>query len=217
MNEINLDISKELQMLNDALQENETLFNEVYTHYNSVKKGGSGTLSFVEKQTANLVGLKANKLNIIQQIVNSKKIDAETKLKILTANKGEDGEERIIKQVADSMYDLILKNKKERTFEEILGSQKNIEVEQKEEDVDALLEARLNEENTQQEKKTEETAVEEFFYVVDMEKNIYCVDKDYNLIEDASIPDVTITIKEEDGEVIAKDEHGNIYDVVEFD
>jgi hypothetical protein len=219
MSDIKLDITKELSMLTEALKENDELYTEVKEHYDKVKKGGPGTLQFVEKQTANLISLKSNKISIIQQIVNTKKVDAETRIKILNANKGEDGNDKIIRQMADSMYDLILKNKKDKSFDEIMvGTQKKVEsTSVNEEDIDALLEARLKEEQSETIEEVQEVVQPEFIYVVDMDKNIYCIDSDYNIVEDASIPDVTITIKEMDGEVIATDEHGNMYDVVEFE
>ena len=82
-----------------------------------------------------------------------------------------------------------------------------------------MLEARLKEEQNENNSETEDTQIEEVNehqYVVDIDKNIYCLDSNYNIIEDAEIPDLQIEIIEENGEYIAKDENGNIYDVVEF-
>jgi hypothetical protein len=220
--DIKLDISSEMKLLNEALKESEELFTEVKTHYDNVKKGGSGTLQFVEKQTANLISLKQNKLGIIQQMITAKKTDAELKLKIANANKDDKGNDALLGQLTNQMYDLIIKNKGDKSFDELIGAQKKLEnAQQTEEDVDAILEARLEEEEKKKDEKqkVEEKSSEEpeFIYVVDLDKNIYCLDSDYNIIEDASIPDVTITITEIDGEYIAKDEHGNDYQVVEFE
>jgi hypothetical protein len=218
--EIKLDITKELEMLYKELQENDKLFQEVKQHYDQVTKSrGSGTLGFIQNQTANLISLKSGRLNIIQQIINAKKIDAETKLKIANANKDNTGGDEIIRKMADSMYDLIIRNKRDKSFDEILldGTQKNsISIE--EEDIDALLEARLKEE--QEEEKLENNKDEEkpkYTYVVDLEKNIYCIDENYNIIEDATIPDLEITIEIDGEEYVAIDQYGNRYDVVEFE
>jgi hypothetical protein len=220
---IKLDISAEMKLLNEALKESEDLFAEVKTHYDKVKSGGSGTLQFVEKQTANLISLKQNKLGIIQQMVNAKKTDAELKLKIANANKDDKGNDALLGQLTNQMYDLIIRNKGDKSFDELVGAQKKLEESnQTEEDIDAILEARLQEEEKKKEEvqvKEEETNSDEteYMYVVDLDKNIYCLDSDYNIVEDASIPDVTITITEKDGEYTAKDEHGNVYQVVEFE
>jgi Peptidase M10 serralysin C terminal len=217
---IKLDISMELALLNGALKENEDLYTEVKTHYDRVKQGGSGTLQFVEKQTANLISLKSNKLSIIQQMITAKKVDAETKLKIITANKGGDGNDKLIGDMANAMYDLILTKKKDKSFDDIMGAQKKIDVEVNSDDdvdVDALLEARLEELEPKEEEKKEETIVPQYTYVVDMDKNIYCVDAEYNFVEDAVIPELDITITEIDGEYVAVDQNGNRYDLVEFD
>lgn len=220
---IKVDISTEMKLLQEALQENEELFTEIKTHYDNVKKGGPGTLQFIEKQTSNLISLKQNKLGIIQQMVNVKKTDAELKLKIANANKDDKGNDALLGQMANQMYDLIIRNKGDKSFDELVGTQKKLEeAQQNEEDVDAILEARLAEEEKKKEEVKQPTSngneeESEYMYVVDLDKNIYCLDKDYNLVEDASIPDVTITITEQDGEYTAKDEHGNIYQVVEFE
>jgi hypothetical protein len=218
--DINLDISGELSLLHEALKENEDLYDEVKTHYDKVKQGGSGTLQFVEKQTANLISLKSNKISIIQQMVNVKKVDAETKLKIANANKGEEGTDKLVGQMADAMYDLILSKKKDKSFEDIIGTQKKLDQEvpkEDEPDVDALLEARLSELEPKVEEPKVEEVVPSHTFVVDMDKNIYCVDSDFNFIEDVEIPELNITIEEIDGEYVAVDEDGNKYDVVEFE
>jgi len=217
--DIKLDINTELSMLKEALKENEDLYDEVKEHYDKVRKGGSGTLQFVEKQTSNLISLKSNKVSIIQNIINTKKAKAELELKVINANKGQDGSDENILKLANSMYDLILHNKGDKSFDDIMGTQKNEELISDEEDVDALLEARLAEEEAKS-PEPEEAKKEDkpkIIYVVDMNKNIYAVDEDYNIMEDAPIPDMNISIIEDGDEYIAKDDLGNTYDVVEFE
>ena len=86
---IKLDISKELEMLNKELVEHEELYSEIKDHYDNVKASrGSGTLGFIQKQTESLVSIKSGKLSIIQQIINTKKVDVEIQLKVASANKG---------------------------------------------------------------------------------------------------------------------------------
>ncbi|WCS68268.1 hypothetical protein Goe21_01580 [Bacillus phage vB_BsuM-Goe21] len=219
---INIDISKELSILQNELEKIDELYDETKEHYDKVKNSGSnGTLTFIEKQTSNLISLKTGKISIIQQIVNAKKTEADIALKNQRNQEGGDNSD--IREIVAGVHDYILNNKKDKKFSEIInkkeseisgGSQKNDE-----EDIDALLEARLKEEQNENNSEKEDTQIEEVNehqYVVDIDKNIYCLDSSYNIIEDAEIPDLQIEIIEENGEYIARDENGKIYDVVEF-
>ncbi|AMS01226.1 hypothetical protein AR9_g142 [Bacillus phage AR9] len=219
---INIDISKELSILQNELEKIDELYDETKEHYDKVKNSGSnGTLTFIEKQTSNLISLKTGKISIIQQIVNAKKTEADIALKNQRNQEGGDNSD--IREIVAGVHDYILNNKKDKKFSEIINKQESEDIsgsQKNDEEVDALLEARLKEEQNESNSEKEETVIEEkindYQYVVDMEKNIYCLDGDYNIIEDAEIPDLQIEITEENGEYIAKDENGKIYDVVEF-
>lgn len=221
--EIKFEIDREIELLNEALKDRDEFYTEVKDHYDKVKKGGAGTLMFVEKQTNNLISLQSNKVSIIQQLINAKKTKAEIELKEANLNKGQQGTDENVRQIAEAMYTVILENKKDANITEMIsGTKKKEELEQNVEDIDAQLEQRLAvEEAKEQEEKEEEVVAskpqEEYQLVVDINGNIYCLDNDYNIIEDAIIPDdLEITIREEEGEYHATDQHGNDYDVVEF-
>jgi hypothetical protein len=229
MSDASFDIVDEVALLQQALKENEDLFSEVKTHYDKVKGAGTGApLGFIEKQTANLVSLRSGKVSIIQQMINAKKTKAEMQIKIANANNGEDGASALIKEVSEQMYDLILAGKKDKSFNEILGgSQKVLDASPEDApDVDAILEARIAEDDAKKaaenkeddQPQSEATDDEGYYYVVDVQGNIYCLDADDNLIEDAPVPEVSITVQKIDtGEYVAFDEEGNSYDVVEFE
>jgi hypothetical protein len=230
MSDIKFDVRDEIKLLEEALQENEELYSEIKGHYDKVKNSGTGVLQFVEKQTSNLISLKSNKVSIIQQMIAAKKNDAELKIKIKNANKEEKGGNAIVSELSNAMYDLILKNKGEKSFDELVaGSQKNeTVVENPEDDIDALLSARIAEDDAKKAKeleaeqgKTDENSGN--FFVVDVQGNMYCLDPDYNLIEDAVLPEVNITVVENeeatgnDERYIAYDEDGKYYQVIEFE
>ena len=221
MSDISLDIKDEIKLLNEALQDNENLFTEIKGHYDKVKQGGPGTLQFVEKQTSNLISLKANRVSIIQQMITAKKTEAEMKLKIANAGKDDSGNSALIGEISASMYDLILKGKGDKSFDELVGTQKNDENAMSEEDVDAILEARMAEEESKTKIEVQEEVIEEtkneYQYVVDIHGNVYCLDDEYNIIEDAPELDATITINVVDNEYVATDENGVKYEVVEFE
>jgi hypothetical protein len=226
MEDFNVDIntSPEEKMLQQALKENEDFYDEIKGHYDAlIKAKSSGTLQFIEKQTSNLITLKQNKVGIIKEMINVKKMNAEMKIKINAANKKEDGTNDKISQLIPAMHEYLLSNKSNKTFDEVSGSgsQKSSLPApmdpQEEEDIDALLEARLSNEKSKEEESKEEVQVPQYIYVFDVEKNIYCLDEEYNIVEDVVLPDIEVSILEENGELYAEDDEGNRYDVVEFE
>jgi len=87
LSEMEYYFEKEEKALDETINEINDLYDEVKDHYNLVKNasksanGGRGVLSFLEKQTANLVTLKNSKVNLIQSKINLKKISAELAMK----------------------------------------------------------------------------------------------------------------------------------------
>jgi len=77
MEDINLNIEDELALLKQELGNIDDLYSEVYDHYSKVKRGGTSTLNFVEKQTANLISLKSSKISLIQGIISAKKTNSD--------------------------------------------------------------------------------------------------------------------------------------------
>jgi hypothetical protein len=225
MEEFNVDIntSTEEQMLQQALKDNEKFYDEIKTHYDALVKARSGgTLQFIEKQTSNLITLKQNKVGIIKEMINVKKMNADMQLKINAANKKEDGTNDKITQLIPAMHEFLLSNKSNKTFEEVMGGSQKTSIPemmdpQEEEDIDALLEARLSEGEDKKEESKEEVQIPQYIYVFDVDKNIYCLDEDYNIVEDVVLPEIEVSILEDNGELYAQDDEGNRYDVVEFE
>ena len=84
---------KEKQLLEESLKEIEELYNETKNHSDIIKQSRvKGSLTFLEKQTANLVSLKAAKLQIIKELINIKKLSSDYDLKTKTDDISVNGE-----------------------------------------------------------------------------------------------------------------------------
>ena len=85
----------ELDLLKEALAENKALYTELKDHFDRIKNSRSGnTLRFISDQSANLSNLKKNKLDIIKEMTNIKKIivDLEYKYQSLKTRAEGDGD-----------------------------------------------------------------------------------------------------------------------------
>lgn len=73
---------EDLSLIDSEITAIDNLYDEVKKHYDLVKNAPSrGSLSFVEKQTTNLVNLKTAKLNYIKQRIDAKKTLTDFKYK----------------------------------------------------------------------------------------------------------------------------------------
>ncbi|ALN97888.1 hypothetical protein Bp8pS_209 [Bacillus phage vB_BpuM-BpSp] len=226
-----LDVSNEMNLLYEELGKTNELYDEIKGHYDVIKNSRSGAnLKFIQDQTSNLISLKSNKVSIIQQIINAKKVKSETDIKVAKAIKDLesdlDGSDSNLKPLLENMYDLILKGDKknlDKLIEEnkssSVGSQKN------DEELDDLIEKRLQQENKDEEvvepeiNEIQEIKEERYIFVIDVEGNYYCYDNvEEAIVENPDIPDSPIVkfAKDDDGMDIGIDEDGNIYEVVEF-
>lgn len=110
LSEVELRFNDELDLLKQALNEADELYDEIKLHYDAIKNStGRGTLSFVQNQTSSLVSLKTMKLQIIKEQIGIKKniMDIEIKKK---NSEGEEGADN--KVVAMVLQEL---NKKDST------------------------------------------------------------------------------------------------------
>jgi hypothetical protein len=100
---------EELTLINNELDALDDLYTEVKTHYDGVKNSITrGSLTFVEKQTTNLVGIKTAKLNYIKLRSDLKRnvVDFGFKDKQIKAREGEDSDrisEGIYKRIMDDL------------------------------------------------------------------------------------------------------------------
>lgn len=232
--EIQLDIQEEISLLQKELKSVDELYDEVYGHYSKVKKGSSsGTLTFIEKQTANLISLKTSKVGIIQNIISAKKSDTDMELKIKKANEENGNTEGVNGAILSGIYDLINENRKDTSFEDLINK-KPIE---QDIDVDSILSERADEILAEEERiKAErqlddsdeepEVAIEEEVeeteddveIVFDINRTPYAIDSNSNIVEDYPMPTINIVEERTEGEdLFFIDDNGTIYDVVEFE
>lgn len=214
---------EELDMINQEIQENRNLYTEIKTHLDKVKTSSTaGALTFISKQTPNLLTAKNNEISLLKDLVSVKKIILDVAMK----NKKEtDGSED--SELLKSLHNLLLTNKRD----EYLVS---LEKEEPAEDInyDDLFNERIKELEINNEKESDETKEKEsddyyklpkgYKFVLDTEDNIYIVDKEYNIIEpediNVSLPkDWIIEVIEKDDEMIGRNQYGEEYEIIEFD
>lgn len=207
----------ELDLIQAEIKATDDLYDEIKEHFDKVKKSTSpGALSFVTKQTPNLVSLKGNKISLIKDLVNAKKVIIETSLKTKPDDNKDDDNATL-----KAIHKMLLENKREDYINSINETTKN-ETEQFDDDYyDQLLEEKVAEINQTAESPQEEIKTivkeEDVKYVVDLEKNIYVVDSEYNMLDDYPIPDFIIDFQEIDGETKAFNQHGEELEVVSLE
>ena len=207
---------EELDMIKSEIQASDELFNELKEHFDKVKKStSSGALTFISKQTPSLISAKNNKISLMKDLVNTKKIIIETSLKT-KSEEGKDGDNATIAAI----HKMLLENKKDDYIKNMVTEESQEQYD--DEYYDNLLEAKIEEINEEAETKEEEikTAgnIENVKFVVDMEKNIYAVDENYNILEDVEIPPFIIEFIEENGEIVrAENQYGEELDIVSLE
>jgi hypothetical protein len=140
-NEIEFYFKDEEKLLNDAIVEIDDLYDEVKGHYDDIKKasrsanGGRGILSFVEKQTSNLVSLKNAKANLITNKITLKKTAMELALK-----QKKDMDES---QINNDLVNAVLEQIESRDEDSIIVESNYNEEDSSNFDPDELLESRI--------------------------------------------------------------------------
>ena len=229
---------EELDMLESEIKDTDKLYGELKEHFDEVKKSrGQGSLTFISKQTANIVSAKTAKTALIKELINTKKIIIDSAIKTKTEEENTNNNSELLAQ----LHDMLLSNKKENYIPDKLNdANKVIEENKKEENQEQYLErlkermesinnkdnvSKVNDngniENSEDITIEEETISEEntnIRYVVDMDKNIYPVDENYNILEDEVIPDYIISFEEdEEGNYIAKNQYGEELEIIELE
>ena len=224
MSELDINFDEEIELIRNELINNDDFYKETKDHFEAVKNSRtSGTLSFVHLQTANLVSLKSNKLNLIKELINIKKTKADLQMK--NDSNDDTGDSGMYKNIALQMFDSIISNRKDVSFNSLLINAKNntskIQVTKKHEtDVDALLDQRLANEQEKEEEQTPfaepEKEEAKTFFVTDSSGTLYCVDENYNIIEDAEIPDWDVIFKGHGEHLKAENQDGESIEIIEF-
>ena len=215
------------KMLEDELESLDDLYKEAKNDLDNNRRFATrGSNTFIANQTANLISIKEKRLNIIKELTNIKKTQIDIKAKeFSTNNKLEDNQTGFSKDVLD-IYKLISGNMKLDSIETSEDKYKP-ELEYTDDEVEDILNERLNEGTVEEnkKKKKKQRLPDGYSIVVTENEEKYIVDEDYNIIEDCDFDLSLINIvrfedieNEETGETetYAYDEDGNAYDVVEF-
>jgi hypothetical protein len=211
-----------IDMIQDEMSETDVLYEELKQHFDAVKKSSSsGALTFISKQTPNLVSLRNNKISLMNNLVQIKKLIVELSLK----TKDDSDSDSNVKEILKGMHELLLHNKAETYINEYFNDIENKDSEPEEEqDYDKLLEERMKNvkhKNEDDEEESESNSLilgKDYTIVVDEELNMYAVDKDYNILEDAPLPAWTLeTVEDEEGYIHVFNEYDEELDIVSLD
>ena len=231
-NSLNLDIDslvQEYEQLSSEIEEIDSLYTNSKELLDESSKGSRANYVFIANQTSNLISIKSHKMSLIKTMNDIKKSIIDLKIKEYNLNSKnntlDDNTKEVIENLFKKMMNMDTKDLIEASIEEHLNEEKE---QLTDEDFDRLLEERLNEDKRT--KKEEKIIIEEpkFKIVIEDEFNSpLIVDMDYNLIEEDDSEEfnklklkseqlIILEIKEnENGESIAIDSNGEVFEVVE--
>lgn len=226
-----LDLDKELELLSKELEENDKIYEQVKSHYDNLMSiKNPNMLKVVVDQTSNVLKVRSDRLSIIKEMINAKKVGAEMALKEKAANKDENDSNENIKKMAKEVYNLMKEDNKEGSISNILNKNKEeakdeVAIEKAkvvQQNNDDALDERMREIQAKKEKERKEQEFKErgFIYVCDKNKNIYAITPEGDLLlDEIDIPDFEIEFFEDDltGMTRAKNQYGDIIEIVEFE
>lgn len=221
---LNFDLEDELNLLYAELEENDELYNQIKSHYDRLMKTTNpGILRSVVDQTANILRIRSDRLGIIKELINAKKVSAEMDLKEMSIG-GNENDDSKMSQLAQELYSIMQSKPKEGAISNLLKSanptdeeEKNIEVQTKENnDLDARM--KKIKEKKDKEKKEKEFKERGYILVADMANNkiVALTEDGSELLEGVEIPNLKLEFYTDDltGEILAKTELGDILPVI---
>jgi hypothetical protein len=214
---------EELELINDQIREVNELYEELKTHYDTVKQSrNQGTLSFMHLQASNLVSLKNSKASLIKDRITVKKniADLYMKDKQIGANSGSGGE-----QLSVHLFKLLSENNKIKPEFSVI----NMNNEESEE-ADRLLEEEIRKRiesgelskdlicDISEEENNENSEEDEIKYICDTSGKIYIVNSNYEIQEGYEEPTFKVQfIEDENGIFHAIAPDGEEIEIVEFE
>jgi hypothetical protein len=223
MNENDLLFQEELDLVNKEIDEIDDLYSEIKNHYNVIKNSHTkGSLTFIEKQTSNLVSIKTAKLNLIKEKINMKRSISEINYKNRQLDNKISSDSNINSIGLESLYAKIateFKYEKNNNFKETDFNDENFdkEININEDEITELKEIQpeLLAENIDK----EEFSINENEIVVDRNNNFYEIDNDGVIIKDLGklyeIKDYTEP--DEDGNLFAITTDEKYFTIVDID
>lgn len=224
----NLDLSKELKLLENELIENEKIFSQVKIHYDKMMKASNPASRFITEQTANIMNIRNSRISIIKEMINIKRAEADMQLKEYNSTKAENTSDSAIQETAKQVYTyLISENNNESDLDKILNKKESSKKENdsiknyKDEDED-LLEKRMKEIQEARKKEKQEEDIKENDYILacDMDKNIYALSSDGStILDNIDLPNIQIdfVLDPITGETTAITEEGEELIIIEIE
>lgn len=237
MDEVEL-FKEELDLVNLEITEIDNLYSEIKTHYDKIKNSPvRGSLTFLEKQTSNLVSIKTAKLNLIKEKINMKKSISDINYKNRQLDNKISSTDNEGSLILESLYAKISSefkyeknNTSEINIEEDKEFDNNIDI--NEDDVIELKQIAppILQENIEKNEisfitdtiETIDNNKEEnnnYTLVVDSKGNFYKIDKDDNIIEECGklfkINNYVISDKDESFGIGINGQHFPLVDIEE--
>lgn len=173
-----------INLILDEMNEADSLYEELKEHFNCIKKSSSpGALTFISKQTPNLISLKSNKIQLIEKLTNIQKIAIDATIKLRDENDIDANNNAILK----ALHKMLITNDRTEYIKEVESNDDNVD----ESNMSNLLDNRLKEikkdkkENNKSSNKKELIINKDYFIVVDEDSNLYAVDDEYNILENS--------------------------------
>ena len=215
---LDLDLSKELALLESELDENQKIFDQIKTHYDLMMKNKTGsTLKFITDQTSNIMNIRNNRITIIKEMINIKKLNADIQVKEININKDSDADGGATKQIAREVYALMKSDNREGSISNILNNKEVLESSSVKNEIsdEELLEQRMQKINSNKQAEQEKQAKElpQYIIATDLEKNLYAINLEgTEIIENVPIPEdyeITFETDELTGEILAYNQYGD--------
>jgi hypothetical protein len=221
----NIDLSefdKEYELIQQDLKDLDDLYSDVKVKLQE-SSGVRSNPVFVVQQTGNLINIKEKKLNIYKEMVNIKKLKTDIQFKKINLTK-DDKQGENTEKLAEIFNMLLNVNR-----EDLISSTENNELisDINEDDIDKYIEANINASKESEKKKKENADYENlmiylnkngYMLVFDESYNKYIVDSEFNMIEkhhmNLDCINVIETITNDEGEVLVKDSHDKLYEMV---
>ena len=223
------DLLNEYQRMESEINEIDSLYLSSKDLLENSTRGSRANLVFVSNQTSNLISIKNHKLNLLKTMNDIKKSIIDLKIKEYNLNSKNnelnDNSKEIINEIFNKMMNMDTK--------ELINTSVQQQIEEKitEDEIDILIEKRLNEKNTEEniiDNKKE--IIKQFRIVIEDKENIpYIIDEDYNIIEEDSSEEfknlqkfsetivIVKKITNDNDEKIAIDSEGNEYEIVNME
>lgn len=224
---VELDLEKELELLERELEENEKIFNQVKDHYDRVLNSRSqGSLKFISDQTSNVLNIRNNRITIIKEMVNIKKLKADTELKEMNINKDMGDNENNVIEMAKQIYELMKTDKREGAISNLLNENNDLnnktnEIDKEKNKNEEMLKNRMIEINKKKAEEKRQKEINQNGYVLacDLNGNVYAINAEgTKILEDITVPnfEITYTIDELTGLTIATNQFGEEILIIEI-